>query len=71
MSTDTISFKCRCGSDKFHIPATRRPDGVISCAKCRATGKYGDVMRSAHSQAKTAVEKQLKDVFKKAGFKLK
>jgi len=28
-------------------------------------------MRSAGSQAKAAVEKRLKDAFKKAGFKLK
>jgi hypothetical protein len=71
MATDTISFKCSCGSDKFNIPQTRRPNDVITCAKCGATGKYGDVMSSARTQAKSAVEKQLKDAFKKAGFKLK
>ncbi|SDK71166.1 ECs_2282 family putative zinc-binding protein [Stenotrophomonas pavanii] len=71
MTTGTISVKCRCGSDKFNIPSTRRPSDTISCARCGATGRYGDVMRTAGSQAKAAVEEQLKDAFKKAGFKLK
>ena len=71
MTTDKISFKCRCGSDKFKIPSTRRATDTISCVKCGATGKYGDVMRSATSQAKSAVEKQIKDAFKKAGFKIR
>ncbi|HIE4140233.1 TPA: ECs_2282 family putative zinc-binding protein [Stenotrophomonas maltophilia] len=66
-----MSVECRCGSDKFNIPSTRRPSDTISCARCGATGRYGDVMRTAGSQAKAAVEKQLKDAFKKAGFKLK
>lgn len=71
MTTGTISVKCRCGSDKFSIPSTRRPSDTISCARCGTTGRYGDITRTAGIQAKGAVEKQLKDAFKKAGFKLK
>lgn len=71
MTTGSISVKCRCGSDKFNIPSTRRPSDTISCARCGATGMYGDVMRTAGTQAKAEVEKQLKDAFKKAGFKLR
>lgn len=71
MATGTISVKCRCGSDKFNVPSTRRPSDTISCARCGAPGKYGDVTRTAKTQAKAAVEKQLKDAFKRAGFKLK
>lgn len=71
MATGTISIKCRCGSDKFNIPSTRRPSDTISCAKCGATGRYGDMTRAATTQGKAVVEKQLKDIFKKAGFKLK
>jgi len=71
MTTGTITVKCRCGSDKFNVPSTRRPSDTISCARCGATGKYGDVTRTAGTQGKAVVEKQLKDIFKKAGFKLK
>lgn len=71
MTTGTISVKCRCGSGKFNTPSTRRPSDMISCAKCGAIGRYGDVTRTAGIQAKAAVEKQLKDAFRKAGFKLK
>ncbi len=71
MTTSAITIKCRCGSDKFNVPSTRRPSDTISCARCGATGKYGDVTRTARTQGKAVVEKQLKDIFKKAGFKLK
>lgn len=59
MTKGTISVKCRCGSDKFNVSSTRRPSDTISCARCGATGQYGDVMRDARTQAKAAVEKQL------------
>lgn len=71
MTTGTITIRCRCGSDKFNVPSTRRPSDEISCARCGATGKYGDVTRTTRTQAKAVAEKQLRDVFKKAGFKLK
>lgn len=71
MTTGSISVRCSCGSDKFNVPSSRRPSDTISCARCGATGRYGDVMRTAGGQAKAVVEKQLKDAFKKAGFRLK
>jgi len=71
MVKDTITFKCKCGSDKFAVPPTRRPEDTIKCVRCGAVGKYGNVVESGRRQAKAAVEKQLKDALKKAGFKLK
>lgn len=65
----TINVKCSCGSAKFEMPNNPKPSDTIKCAKCGATGKYGEVMKSATSLAKNAVEKQLKDALKKAGFK--
>ena len=65
MTTTQVGIKCSCGSDKFEMPKNPKASDMIKCAKCGASGKYGDVMR----QAKSAVEKQLKDAFRKAGFK--
>jgi hypothetical protein len=69
MSKDTINFKCSCGSAKFEMPSNPKAADTIKCVKCGATGKYGDVMKKAQSQAKSLVEKQLKDALRKAGFK--
>lgn len=69
MTTTQIGIKCSCGSDKFEIPKHPKASDTIKCAKCGASGKYGDVMWQATSQTKSAIQKQLKDVFRKAGFK--
>lgn len=65
----TINVKCSCGSDKFEMPQNPQANDKIKCARCGAAGKYGDAMKAATSHAKAAIEKQLKDAFKKAGFK--
>lgn len=69
MSISKIAVKCSCGSEKFEMPKNPKATDTIKCAKCGASGKYGDVMRQAKSQAVSAIQKQLKDVFRKAGFK--
>lgn len=69
MSSSQISVKCSCGSSKFEMPNNPKASDTIKCAKCGATGKYGDVMGQAKKQAASAVEKQLKDALRKAGFK--
>lgn len=69
MSTSQISVKCSCGSDKFEMPSNPKAIDTIKCAKCGATGKYGDVMGQAKKQVVSSVEKQLKDALRKAGFK--
>lgn len=69
MGTTQVGVKCSCGSDKFEMPRNPKASDTIKCSKCGASGRYGDVMRQATSQVKTAVEKQLKDVLRKAGFK--
>jgi hypothetical protein len=51
------------------MPKNPKASDTIKCSRCGASGTYGDVMRQATSQAKTAVEKQLKDMLRKAGFK--
>ena len=61
----TINVKCSCGSDNFEMPKNPQANDKIKCARCGATGKYGDAMKAA----KSAIEKQLKDAFKKARFK--
>ena len=69
MPSSQISFKCSCGSAKFEMPGNPEASDTIKCAKCGATGKYGDVMGQAKKQAVSAVENQLKDALRKAGFK--
>lgn len=69
MTKGTINFKCSCGSAKFEIPNNPKATDTIKCVQCGATGKYGDVMNEAQRQAKSLVEKQLKDALRKAGFK--
>lgn len=69
MTTTQVGIKCSCGSDKFEMPKNPKASDTIKCAKCGASGKYGDVMGQATKQAAAAVQKQLKDAFRKAGFK--
>lgn len=69
MSTTQIGVKCSCGSNKFEAPTNPKASDRIKCSRCGASGTYGEVMRQATSQAKTAVEKQLKDMLRRAGFK--
>lgn len=69
MATSQISVKCSCGSDKFEVSSNPKASDTIKCTKCGATGKYGDVMDQAKKQGVSAVEKQLKDALRKAGFK--
>lgn len=69
MTTTNVGITCSCGSDKFEMPENPKDSDIIKCAKCGAAGKYGDVMKQATSQAKAAVEKELKDALRKAGFK--
>ncbi|MFL0336307.1 hypothetical protein [Stenotrophomonas maltophilia] len=69
MSTTQIGVKCSCGSDKFEMPKNPKASDTIKCSRCGASGTYGNVMRQATSQATTAVERQLKDMLRKAGFK--
>ena len=69
MTTTQVGIKCSCGSNKFEMPKNPKGSDIIKCAKCGASGKYGDVMHQATSQTAAAVQKQLKDAFRKAGFK--
>ncbi len=68
-TTTQVAIKCSCGSSQFEMPTNPKASDTIKCAKCGASGKHGDVMRQAKKQITSAVEKQLKDAFRKAGFK--
>lgn len=69
MTTTQVGIKCSCGGDKFEMPKNPKASDTIKCAKCGVSGKYGNVMGQARSQAAVAIQKQLKDAFRKAGFK--
>lgn len=69
MSGTQVEIRCSCGSEKFDIPKHPRPSDIVKCARCGATGSFTEVIGQATSQAQGAFEKQLKDVFRKAGFK--
>ena len=68
-TTTQVGIKCSCGSDKFEMPKNPKPSDIIKCARCGASGRPDQVMRQDGQQIKSAVEKQLKDAFRKAGFK--
>jgi hypothetical protein len=51
------------------MPENPKSSDIIKCAKCGASGRYGEVIEQAQRQITAAVEKQLKDAFRKAGFK--
>lgn len=66
---DTISLSCdRCGSKDFKLPAKTqsqlKSDDVISCAKCGAAGKYGDIIAEAKKKAIADIESRFKKIFK-------
>jgi hypothetical protein len=69
MTTTNVGIKCSCGSDKFEMPENPKDSDLIKCAKCGASGKYGDVMGQAKAQVKAAMEKEFKDMFRKTGFR--
>ncbi|XLZ71466.1 hypothetical protein ABT364_05720 [Massilia sp. SR12] len=69
MGQDTITFKCSCGSTKFETPRNPAATDMVKCVKCGASGKYGELMKDATRQAKSLLDKQIKDALKKAGFK--
>ncbi len=65
MSDDKITFKCNsCGSTTFIHPSDPKPDDVITCNGCGATGRYGDVQAAAIRLAKDHVQEALGDAFK-------
>ncbi len=69
MSSSAVSLKCSCGSEKFEFPKNPKDSDTIKCSKCGASGTYGQVMRDAAKKVKSKIEKDLKDAFRKAGFK--
>jgi hypothetical protein len=68
MVTHTISFKCaKCRGDKFVIPKNPKPNDMVVCAnpKCGASRRFRYVEKQAIANAKKAVEKAVRDAFRK------
>ena len=55
-TTTQVAIKCSCGSSQFEMPKNPKAMDTITCAKCGASGKHGDVMRQAKKQITAAVE---------------
>lgn len=65
MGQDTITFKCSCGSTKFEMPKNPKPSDIVKCIKCGASSKHGELMKEATRLAKAAIDKKMREVFKK------
>lgn len=70
MTQDKMTFKCSaCGSTSFLKPDNPKPDDVIACAGCGATGRYADIQAAAVKIAKARLDKlvaeKLGGLFKK------
>lgn len=64
--SDSITFKCsKCGSKQFQIPSSPKPDDVVTCAGCGATGTYAALRDMAVTQAKDEIGKMFKASFGK------
>lgn len=68
-TTSEVGISCSCGSTKFEMPEQPQASDIIKCAKCGASGRYGEVIEEAQRQITAAVEKQFKDAFRKGGFR--
>lgn len=68
-TTSEVGISCSCGSTKFEMLERPQASDIIKCAKCGASGRYGEVIKEAQRQITSAVEKQFKDAFRKAGFR--
>lgn len=61
-----IALKCaNCGSKKFEVPSNPQDDSVITCVGCGAKGLYGKIVSEGLAQAKKALERELRDLFKR------
>lgn len=69
MTATQVGIRCSCGSEKFEVPRNPKASDMIKCARCGASGTYGNVMGQATAQATSIMQRHLKDVFRKAGFK--
>lgn len=56
--TQSMTLVCSCGNDKFSSEGVRTESTVMTCTKCGAKGKYGDLI----AQAKKQVVQQYADV---------
>jgi hypothetical protein len=72
MSVTQVPISCaHCGSRDFDLPAHPVSTSTVTCKGCGATGRYGELMRSATSQVETQVKKQLQNALKGIkGFKI-
>jgi RNase P subunit RPR2 len=58
--TQSIPLVCSCGNSKFSSEAERTNDTVMTCTKCGAKGRYGDMVAQAEKQVTDAIAKMFK-----------
>jgi len=61
----TVKIACSCGSEQFSSNGEREADTVMTCVKCGATGKYGDMMEQAKKQITQQYADAIGKMFKK------
>lgn len=60
-----LTLKCsKCGSDQFEMPDRPRLSDKVTCARCGASTRYGDLKKQAGSQAEKLIADQLGKLFK-------
>lgn len=71
MSTHLGTAKIECGKCRVPLrgPANPKPDDLLTCPRCGGQIKTKQAVEQAKKLVGASVEKMLKDVFRKAGFK--
>ena len=60
-----IELSCSCGSEQFSYEKPLTDLTVMTCTKCGASATKGAIVKQAVKKAKPAIEKALKDAFRK------
>ncbi|WP_426161626.1 hypothetical protein [Pseudoduganella sp. R-34] len=47
------------------MPKNPKPSDIVKCIKCGASSKHGELMKEATRLAKAAIDKKMREVFKK------
>lgn len=69
MGTQTIRIKCaKCGSQDFkherRVQDDLKPDDIVTCARCGASGKYGQIIEDAKQMIVDDISSHFRKLFK-------
>lgn len=65
MASDKITLRCRCGSEQFRLPnATPKPADIVTCARCGAKARYGDLQKQAVDLVKQELQRTLQNALR-------